>query len=192
MTHRRCIAACVTVGGVLVTKKFFASGRYEVVMKLGETTAREGGPADPTKPKGTVASIWTFGYRFVKVPKDKQQEFVRDTPMYNPHMPKYGGAMNEYWTELDFPEFGKNGDFDKIMYNTFCQNRHQPRFFPVNAADGKYHTFTTEWRTWGASSSDTVESSCVVFSRLTRSRSRCWRRVLSDTPSRRCLLRLVI
>jgi hypothetical protein len=34
------------------------------------------------------------------------------------------------------------------MYNTFCQNRHHPELFDVRgAADGRYHTYTTDWRT---------------------------------------------
>ena len=34
------------------------------------------------------------------------------------------------------------------MYNTFCQDRHHPEAFDVvGAADGAYHTYTTEWRT---------------------------------------------
>ncbi|MBI1371715.1 MAG: hypothetical protein GC159_03000 [Phycisphaera sp.] len=136
------------VGGVIVTKRFFASGRYEVVMKIGDATAHDGGPADPTKPKGTVPAIWTFAYRFVQTSKENMHRFVPETPMYNPQMPAYGGPFNEYWTELDFPEFGKNGDFSQAMYNTFCQNHHVPKMFPIGfVADGKYHTFTTEWRT---------------------------------------------
>lgn len=136
------------VGGVIVSRQFFAAGRFQVVMKIGDVKRHPGGPADPTRPAGTVPAIWTYGYRFVKVPQDRKNEFVPAVPLYNPHMPRYGGACNEYWSELDFPEFGKNGDFDKAMYNTFCQNRHEPKMRPVTgAADGTYHVFTTEWRT---------------------------------------------
>ncbi len=136
------------VGGVIVSKDFFASGRYEVVMKLGAAKPHDGGPKDPMRPQGTVAAIWTFGYRFVQVDKKHQQEFVRDTPMYNPHMQAYGGPFNEYWSELDFPEFGKAGLFKKAMYNTFLQNKHLPLEFDIeHAVDGQYHTYTTEWRT---------------------------------------------
>jgi hypothetical protein len=63
-------------------------------------------------------------------------------------MPAYGLAANEYWSEPDFPEFGKEGDFTKGLYNRFCQNRHDSKSLDVSrAADGRYHTFTTEWRT---------------------------------------------
>src|SRR5687767_13540120 len=38
------------VGGVVVSKPYFASGRFEVVMKLGSTTKHDGGPEDPRRP----------------------------------------------------------------------------------------------------------------------------------------------
>lgn len=136
------------VGGVIVSKPFFASGRFEVVMKIGSETPYAGGPANPAHPQGTVPAIWTFAYRWVVGDPKRKDQFLRTTPLYNPHMPAYGIAANEYWSELDFPEFGKEGKFDKAMYNTFCQNRHHPELFDVHgAADGRYHTYTTEWRT---------------------------------------------
>lgn len=136
------------VGGVIVSKAWLASGRFEVVMKVGSDERNADGPRDPMRPIGTVPAIWTFGYRYVEVPKERMREFVRDTPLYNPHMPRYGIGANEYWSELDFPEFGKGGVFNRAMYNTFCQNRHHPELFDVKrAVDGRYHTYTTEWRT---------------------------------------------
>lgn len=136
------------VGGMVVTKEFFASGRYEVVMKIGGTEKKEGGPDDPMRPKGAVPAVWTYGYRYVSVPKEGMDAFHKSEPLYNPNMKAYGDGVNEYWTELDFPEFGKGGDFDKALYNTFLQNKHQPRTFEVKPMiDGKYHTLTTEWRT---------------------------------------------
>lgn len=136
------------VGGMVVTQEFFASGRYEVVMKIGSPEKNEGGPEDPTRPKGAVPAIWTYGYRYVSVPKEGMNEFHKMEPLYNPNMKAYGEGVNEYWSEIDFPEFGKNGDFDKALYNTFLQNKHQTRTFDVKPMiDGKYHTLTTEWRT---------------------------------------------
>jgi hypothetical protein len=136
------------VGGVLVSKPFFASGRFEIVMKVGSTEAHPGGPADPRWPRGSVPALWTFGYRWVEVGRERMDQFVPEAPLYNPHMKAYNTGANEYWSELDFPEFGKGGDFTKAMYNTFCQNRHEPKLFDAGfAADGRYHTFTTEWRT---------------------------------------------
>lgn len=136
------------VGGVIVSKEFFASGRFEVVMKIGSTAAHEGGPENPACPRGAVPAVWTYGYRLVRVDKEHLGVFVTKVPLYNPHMPAYGGGANEYWSELDFPEFGKDGDFTRGLYNTFLQNRHDPRVFDTSiAADGQYHTLTTEWRT---------------------------------------------
>ncbi len=136
------------VGGVIVSRPFFASGRFEVVMKIGSEKPHEGGPADPRRPRGAVPALWTYGYRWVEVPRERMDEFVQGTPLYNPHMKAYGTGANEYWSELDFPEFGKNGDFEKAMYNSFCQNRHDSKLLDAGgAADGRYHTFTTDWRT---------------------------------------------
>jgi hypothetical protein len=136
------------VGGVLVSKPFLASGRYEVVMKIGPPQTRDDGPPPLPHPSGAVPAIWTYGYRFVQVDPALQDRFVPDAPLYNPHMKAYGTGANEYWSELDFPEFGKAGDFSRGLYNTFCQNRHESRTFDVSSAtDGRYHTLTTEWRT---------------------------------------------
>ncbi|MDY0166738.1 MAG: glycoside hydrolase family 16 protein [Thermoguttaceae bacterium] len=135
------------VGGAIVSRAYFASGRFEIVMKIGATERHDGGPADPARPIGSVPALWTYGYRFVEVPRKQMDCFVPGVPLYNPHMPAYGGPFNEYWSELDFPEFGKDGDFDRAMYNTFCQNRHHAELFPVDSADGQYHTYVTDWRT---------------------------------------------
>ncbi|MCB1131167.1 MAG: glycoside hydrolase family 16 protein [Verrucomicrobiae bacterium] len=151
------------VGGIVVTRGFFASGRYEVVMKIGGVEPRDGGPADPMRPKGAVPAVWTYGYRYVTVTKEGMDSFHAGEPLYNPHLKAYGVGANEYWSELDFPEFGKGGDFDKALYNTFLQNKHQPRTFEVKPMiDGRYHTLTTEWRTKlvpieGVSDSQVVE-----------------------------------
>ena len=152
------------VGGVIVSKPFFASGRYEVVMKIGSTKNHDGGPADPTRPSGAVMAIWTYGYRFVHVPKERMHEFLFETPMFNPHMPRYGIGANEYWSELDFPELGKNGEFNRAMYNTFCQNRHHPELFDVRSAiDGHFHTYTTDWRTRLEELKGVTDSQVVEF-----------------------------
>src|SRR6187402_506080 len=46
------------VGGVIVSKPWFASGRFEVLMKLGSTAPHDGGPEDPRLPRGAVPAIW--------------------------------------------------------------------------------------------------------------------------------------
>jgi hypothetical protein len=136
------------VGGVIVTKPFFASGRFEIVMKIGSVTPHAGGPADPRRPKGCIPAVWTYAYRWVAAPRGRRDEFTPDAPLYNPLMRTGNRGANAYWSEIDFPEFGKAGDFDKALYNTFLQNRHEPRTFDVAPmVDGRYHTLTTEWRT---------------------------------------------
>jgi hypothetical protein len=111
------------VGGVIVSRTHFASGRFEVVMKIGSTARHDGGPQDPTRPIGTVPAIWTYAYRYARVPRDRAREFFRDVPLYNPHLAR-GRPVAMYWSELDFPEYGKARAFERAMYNTFCQDRH--------------------------------------------------------------------
>ncbi|WP_246120066.1 glycoside hydrolase family 16 protein [Blastopirellula retiformator] len=136
------------VGGVIVSKPFFASGRYEIVAKVGQKERHEGGPQDPREPRGAIPAMWTYGYRWVHASDEPLDEFQADKPMYNPHMKAYGMGANEYWSELDFPEFGKGGKYSEALYNTFLQNRHEPLLWDVShAIDGDYHAFVTEWRT---------------------------------------------
>ena len=136
------------VGGVLVTKQFFASGKFEVVMKIGSTQTFTGGPKDPTRPIGMVPAIWTYSSRYVRAEKHPADQFNPQNPMYNPHLDIRGWKSNEYWSEIDFPEFGKNQNLEKGLYNTFLNHNHQSRTYSTRAAiDGKYHTYTTIWRT---------------------------------------------
>lgn len=136
------------VGGVLVSKEFFASGRFEVTMKIGRIEPSADEAAEPAMPRGAVPAIWLFGYRYVQVPAERMHEFVPSEPLYNPHMPAYGTGANEYWSEIDFPELGKQGDFAHGLYNTFCQNRYDWQTLAIpDVADGRYHTYVTEWRT---------------------------------------------
>jgi hypothetical protein len=135
------------VGGVIVSKARFASGRFEVVMKIGAPRTRDGAPAEAKVPAGTVPAIWTYAYRFARAGSAGREAFSPDAPLFNPHLAR-GGGRAMYWSELDFPEYGKAGEFGRAMYNTFCQDKHHPEFFDVlGAADGAYHTYTTEWRT---------------------------------------------
>ena len=128
------------VGGVLVTKPHFASGRFEVRMKIGD-------PDNPTPP-GIVPAIWTYGYRAVRVKPELADQFLRDTPLYHPYLQEWGKGTAFFWSEIDFPEFGKKGDYERPMYNTFLNKKHHSMNFDCNgAADGKFHTYVTEWRT---------------------------------------------
>ncbi|MCH2581671.1 MAG: hypothetical protein MK133_10805, partial [Planctomycetes bacterium] len=128
------------VGGVLVSRQHFASGRFEVMMKIGSA-------ANP-RPKGIVPAIWTYGYRAVSVPAKLSDNFSPTQPLYHPYLQKWGKGQAFYWSEIDFPEYGKSGKYDRPMYNTFLNSKHLPLTFDVHgAADGRYHTYTTEWRT---------------------------------------------
>lgn len=125
------------VGGMIVSRAFFASGRFEVSIRLGSPL-----------PAGAVPAIWTYAYRYLSVGRDRMKEFVAEQPLYNPLMERYGDGSNEYWSEIDFPEFGKGGDSRKALYNTFCQTKeHSIALDVAPTADGAFHTLVTEWRT---------------------------------------------
>lgn len=136
------------VGSVIISKEFFASGRFEVVMKIGGKVRASQGPEDPMRPSGAIPAVWTYAYRFVKVDEALMDQFVPDVPLYNPFQKAYDGGFNEYWSELDFPEFGKEGQFDTALYNTFLNQKHDSKTYDVRPMiDGDYHVLTTEWRT---------------------------------------------
>jgi hypothetical protein len=95
---------------------------------------------------GVVPALWTYAYRPNGAPRGRggfaRGEFLPDRPLFNPFI------GNAYWSEIDFPEFGRDGRFDQVLYNTFLQNKHDPKRYIVHGpADGQYHTFTTDWRT---------------------------------------------
>ncbi len=101
------------VGGVLVSKPFYASGRFEISVRLG-----------PPLPKGAVPAIWTYAFRAGR------------------------GGRPDLLSELDFPEFGKGGVFEKALYNAYCQTAEDTQVLDASpVADGAFHTLTTEWRT---------------------------------------------
>ncbi|MDD2597614.1 MAG: hypothetical protein PHO37_00105 [Kiritimatiellae bacterium] len=130
------------VGGVIVSKSFFASGRYEVVMKIGSESTNPDGPEDPKRPIGMVPAIWTYAYRWVGAGNSDPEDFNQSNPLYNPYV------KNEYWSEIDFPEFGKGQELESGLYNTFLNRNHQSlQFCTKSAIDGKYHVFTSIWRT---------------------------------------------
>ncbi|MGI9241579.1 MAG: glycoside hydrolase family 16 protein [Verrucomicrobiales bacterium] len=147
------------VGGVLVSKQHFASGRFEVVMKIGE-------PSQPN-PAGMVAAIWTYGYRAVKVAPEKSDDFDPDTPTYHPYLQEWAKGNCFYWSEIDFPEYGKAGEYAKPMYNTFLnKQKHSTTFDVHGAADGDYHTYTTEWRTGLKPIADVKDNQVAEFEGL--------------------------
>lgn len=128
------------VGGVIVSKQHFASGRFEVRMRIGTP--------DLPRPPGIVPAIWTYGYRAVQVDPNRSDEFVSEQPLYHPFVQNYAKGLAFYWSEIDFPEYGKAGEYERPMYNTFLNKQHDSQTFDVHgAADGRWHTYTTEWRT---------------------------------------------
>ena len=130
------------VGGTIVSKAYFASGRYEVEMKIGSAEASGKGPQDPMRPIGMVPAIWTYAYRWVGADGKNPRAFNRQNPLFNP------GLKNEYWSEIDFPEFGKGQNLETGLYNVFLNANMQSRTFSTKAAiDGQYHKFTMIWRT---------------------------------------------
>ncbi len=135
------------VGGVIASKEFFASGRFEVEMRVGGTEKTDEGPADPARPIGTIPAIWLYAGWNTKVPEEVSKNYVDSNPFYQPYLQEWGPGNAFYWSEIDFPELGKQGDFDHGLYNTFLNKQNDSRTFPVKVADGKFHTYTTEWRT---------------------------------------------
>lgn len=135
------------VGGVIVSKAFFASGRFEVSMRVGSTEKSEGGPDDPARPIGTIPAIWIYAGWNTRVKPELADNYTAENPMYQPYLQEWGRGNAFYWSELDFPELGKKGDFEHGLYNTFLAKKTDSITYPVKVADGRFHTYTTEWRT---------------------------------------------
>ncbi len=136
------------VGGVIVSKPFFASGQFEVVMKIGSTNRTATGPKDPTHPIGMLPALWTYAYRWVSAGDSDPEAFHADNPLYNPLMLSEGKTRFMYWSELDFPEFGKEQNLEQGLYNTWLNLNHHSSTSSTKATiDAQYHTFTTLWRT---------------------------------------------
>ena len=122
------------VGGVIVSKDFFASGKYEDVMKIGGTSNNPNDTKPYNNPIGMVSAIWTYSYKWVDSGEKPTSKFDRSNPMYNPFL------KNEYLSENDFPELGKHQDFEHGLYNSYLnQKEHSERLKTSDVADGKYH-----------------------------------------------------
>ena len=134
-------SCCATAGAAVVSKRFFASGVYEVVFKIG--TNEEGKP-----PIGMVPAIWTYAYRFVTHAEGKRKQFDRANPAYHPVLDRHNWGGCEYWSEIDFPEFGKRQKLEEGLFNTFLNDKHDSRVWPTpGVLDGKYHTIRMTWTT---------------------------------------------
>ena len=128
------------VGSMLVSKRFFASGVYEIVFKIGDS--------EKGKPVGMIPAIWTYAYRFVKHSEDKYKKFDSKNPAYHPVLDKHKWGGCEYWSEIDFPEFGKNQELNKALFNTFMNANFHSQIIPTpTVTDGKYHTMKMTWQT---------------------------------------------
>src|SRR5262249_25112854 len=68
------------VGGVIASKAFFASGRFEVEMRIGSSVAQAGGPANPAEAAGAIPAIWLYAGRNVRVPAAESENYVEREP----------------------------------------------------------------------------------------------------------------
>ncbi|MCM8525287.1 MAG: hypothetical protein NE327_02145 [Lentisphaeraceae bacterium] len=128
------------VGSMIVSKRFFASGIYETVFKIGES--------DKGAPKGMVPAIWTYAYRFVKHREGMYKKFDPENPSYHPILDRHKWGGSEYWSEIDFPEFGKDQKLGEALFNTFLNvNFHSQTIKTPSVLDGKYHTLKMTWTT---------------------------------------------
>ena len=94
-----------------------------------------------------VAAIWTYGYRLVRVKTDTPDEFNAEQSRYHPYLQEWRPVPAFYWSEIDFPEYGKAGECAEPIYNIFITKQKESKPFDVHGvADGGYHTYTTEWR----------------------------------------------
>jgi hypothetical protein len=144
---------CTRVGGCIVSKSYFASGTYEVTMKIGLANNGE-------LPVGMVPAIWAFGYEehyHDRNNLDGTQLSLND-PLYQPHL-KQGNQEDGFYSavnaEIDFPEIGVEGDFSYGQYCSYYDNdegqSHAQRIpFPINTdhvVDGQYHRYKIVWTT---------------------------------------------
>lgn len=128
------------VGSLLVSKRFFASGTYEIVFKISNS--------EKGKAIGMVPAIWTYAYKFVKHRKGMYKKFDAKNPSYHPILDKHKWGGCEYWSEVDFPEFGKKQNLEKALFNTFLNaNFHSQTIDTPSVLDGKYHTIKMTWTT---------------------------------------------
>jgi beta-glucanase (GH16 family) len=133
------------VGGAIATRAYFASGRYEVRMKV--------------VPKfGTVSALWTLQY----------SEYYPGDPEYIAKpvgKPDYYAMNHEI--DIEFP--GRPGpahtgfDFSRVLLTTWVgenDDEHTVEYAKLGAAqnDGQFHTYRFDWHT-----GSTIETRRVEF-----------------------------
>lgn len=120
-------------GACLVTRDCYASGRYEVRMKI------------PNK-LGVCTALWTFHYLEVG---QRHEEYIAN---------KGTGARYISNHEIDIELPGRPGEnlneigYEWALFNTWVGERKQdmtfgPTRLPFKANDGKFHTWRFDWHT---------------------------------------------
>jgi hypothetical protein len=143
------------VGACIATRDYFASGAYEVKMKV-ETTP---------SPCGMCIGAWLFHYEEHRGAQGDATglELNDSDPLYQPRFRNSAGSGAFYSSvnsEIDAPEMGhsRNGDFfTRGAFNTFVTANDQEKgatfqSLPLLAdgssvADRQYHRYRWEWRT---------------------------------------------
>lgn len=141
------------VGAGITTADYFASGTYQVRMKIGSPNSAPG-----SAPVGLAPSIFTFHYEEhypSSIDKGGTQLNPSD-PQYQPRL-KEGSKKTGYYStvnsEIDCPEIGRNGDFTNAEYTCWTSELLSSSIvanlpsYGINILDGNYHTYTMVWTT---------------------------------------------
>ena len=143
------IPASTRVGACIVTRESFASGRYDITMKIGNGNLPLRG--------GMCVSAWMFHYE-EHVAGDDPSLPNPDDPLYQPTYRRNGG---DFWysvvnSEIDAPELGhaNRGDYVQGWYNAYLSDLDAAASYNQftldrgnDVRDGQYHTYSFEWRT---------------------------------------------
>ena len=120
-------------GGCLVTRDCYASGRYEVRMKVPQNI-------------GVCTALWTFHYLEVG---NQHEEYITN---------KGKGDIYTSNHEIDIELPGRPNSkavgigYDWVLFNTWVGERDRemtfgPTKLPFKANDGKFHTWRIDWHT---------------------------------------------
>lgn len=141
------------VGAAITTVDYFASGTYEVRMKICSPNS-----APEAAPVGLAPSIFTFHYEeHYPASNDRNGTQLNPAdPQYQPRIRQGTRKTGFYSTvnsEIDCPELGKNGDFNNASYTCYTSEVLSTNItanlanYGINLLDGEYHTYTTIWST---------------------------------------------
>lgn len=141
------------VGSAVTTVNYFSSGTYEVRMKIGSPNS-----APCSAPVGLSPTIFTFHYEeHYAANKDLNgTKLNSQDPQYQPRL-KQGNRNTGYYStvnsEIDCPEFGRNGDFNTPAFVTYTSELLSSTInvdlsqYAINVLDGNYHSYRTIWKT---------------------------------------------